>query len=270
MSDTEAKGSVKRVPSWVEQAPDEKPTQEVREVAERVQTLIEAAEQAAEAIKSDAERQAVEYLQEAQRRADRLTSERIGLVASLTDNLIGHAGAVKSHSEQMVESLERTIQTITEGESIAELSAGEEPSEPGEESPIAESERSDAHEPDSDQPGHESEPEPTSAGLDAASVTAYPGTADPPKEVEQVDQPEQRAGTPTKQSESGEPDSTTAPDETSITPEEVALDEAEKEAAVLHATRLAIAGNERDEIAEVLKHERGIDDPDAILDRVLG
>jgi hypothetical protein len=40
--------------------------------------------------------------------------------------------------------------------------------------------------------------------------------------------------------------------------------------AVLHATRMAIAGDDRQRIAESLRVEYGITDPGPILDRVMG
>jgi hypothetical protein len=40
--------------------------------------------------------------------------------------------------------------------------------------------------------------------------------------------------------------------------------------AVLHATRMAIAGDDRQRIAESLRDEYGITDPAPILDRVMG
>ncbi|MEZ5061034.1 MAG: hypothetical protein R2700_05885, partial [Solirubrobacterales bacterium] len=40
--------------------------------------------------------------------------------------------------------------------------------------------------------------------------------------------------------------------------------------AMLHATRMAIAGEDRDRIADELRREYGITNPDPILDRVLG
>jgi hypothetical protein len=40
--------------------------------------------------------------------------------------------------------------------------------------------------------------------------------------------------------------------------------------AVLHATRMAVAGEDRQRIAESLRDEFGITDPAPILDRVMG
>ena len=40
--------------------------------------------------------------------------------------------------------------------------------------------------------------------------------------------------------------------------------------ALLEATRLAVAGADRAAIAEMLRTEHGIEDPDPIVDKVLG
>ena len=59
-------------------------------MAERLQTVLEAAERAAEAIRYDAEEQARRHLAGAQQRADGLTAERVRLISQLTDDLIEH------------------------------------------------------------------------------------------------------------------------------------------------------------------------------------
>lgn len=84
------------------------------DVAQRVQMVIEAAEQAADAIRDDARRQADGFLTEAQHRADGLTADRLRLIGSLTDQLIEHADAVRRHSEQMVAALERSVASLNE------------------------------------------------------------------------------------------------------------------------------------------------------------
>ncbi len=85
----------------------------MHEMTEQLQTVIDAAERAAEAIRHDAEGQARQHLIEAQRKADQLTAERVHLISDLTDDLIRHAETVKSHSEQMVRALEDAITSVT-------------------------------------------------------------------------------------------------------------------------------------------------------------
>ena len=79
----------------------------------QLQTVIDAAERAAAAIRQDAEEQARRHLADAQRKADRLTAERVRLIAQLTDDLLRHAGTVREQSEVMVESLETAIRAVT-------------------------------------------------------------------------------------------------------------------------------------------------------------
>ncbi|MCL4287982.1 MAG: hypothetical protein KJ006_10100, partial [Thermoleophilia bacterium] len=85
----------------------------IDQMTDQLQTVIAAAERAAEAIRRDAEEQARRHLAEAQRKADRLTAERVGLISELTDDLIRHAGNVRDHSEQMVRALEDAISSVT-------------------------------------------------------------------------------------------------------------------------------------------------------------
>jgi hypothetical protein len=82
------------------------------QMSERLQSVVAAAERAAEAIRSDAEQQAHRHLIEAQRKADRLTAERARLIAGLTDELIAQASSVRRHSEQMIAALERAASTV--------------------------------------------------------------------------------------------------------------------------------------------------------------
>lgn len=79
------------------------------EMAVRMDTVVEAAERAANVIRYDAEEQARQHLTEAQRRADRLTAERVRLISELTDDLIIHAGEVRRRSEEMIGALDRAI-----------------------------------------------------------------------------------------------------------------------------------------------------------------
>lgn len=81
----------------------------LEQMSTQLQTLIGAAERAAEAIRLDAERRAQEHLLEAQRKADRTTAERVRLISELTDDLVRHAEAVRDRSEAMLQTLEEAI-----------------------------------------------------------------------------------------------------------------------------------------------------------------
>lgn len=83
------------------------------EMTDRLHSVIAAAERAADAIRYDAEEQAHRHLAEARHKADRMTAERLRVIAQLTDDLIEQATVVRQHSEQMVGSLERAIETVS-------------------------------------------------------------------------------------------------------------------------------------------------------------
>ncbi len=85
----------------------------MNQMTDQLQTVIDAAERAAAAIRQDAEEQARRHLAEAQQKADRLTAERVRLIAQLTDDLLRHAGTVREQSEVMVDSLETAIRAVT-------------------------------------------------------------------------------------------------------------------------------------------------------------
>jgi vacuolar-type H+-ATPase subunit H len=85
----------------------------MNQMTDQLQTVIDAAERAAAAIRQDAEEQARRHLADAQRKADRLTAERVRLIAQLTDDLLRHAGTVREQSEVMVDSLETAIRAVT-------------------------------------------------------------------------------------------------------------------------------------------------------------
>jgi vacuolar-type H+-ATPase subunit H len=102
--------------SWaksVEPSQAPRPGAASSEMSARVQTVIEAAERAADAIRYDAEEQARQHLAAAQKKADRMTAERVRLISHLTDDLIEQASVVREHSEEMVSSLQQAIDTVS-------------------------------------------------------------------------------------------------------------------------------------------------------------
>ena len=176
------------------------------QMTNQLQTVIDAAERAAEAIRHDAENQARRHLAEAQQKADRMTAERVRVIAALTDDLVRHAGTVREKSEEMVSSLEEAIGTVTRK---LELPVGDLDATP---TPPA--------------------PEPELAAAEEAS---------PPETL-------------------GSGGWATRAGESVPIPQD----------ALLKVTQLAVAGTDRATIAAVLKSEFGIDDPEPVVDRVLG
>jgi ElaB/YqjD/DUF883 family membrane-anchored ribosome-binding protein len=75
-------------------------------VGSRIQSLIEAAEQAAAGIREEAEEAARTYLEEYRRRADALASERVQEISQLTDNLVSRARAVAQQSDELIAALD--------------------------------------------------------------------------------------------------------------------------------------------------------------------
>lgn len=198
----------------------------------QLQTVIDAAERAAEAIRYDAEEQARHHLAEAQRKADRLTAERVGLISDLTDDLIRHASTVRDHSEQMIRALEDAISSVTtklEQPALAESLGGSYGSEiPGQ------------------------------TALDGSAVPSTPSYSAPaagpsaPVGAPAVATP---SPAPVAQPAAAAPAASSAPI---------------SEEALLHATRLAVAGNDRATISAALRDGYGVADPDPVVARVLG
>lgn len=183
----------------------------------QLQTVIDAAERAAEAIRFDAEEQARHHLAEAQRKADRLTAERVGLISDLTDDLIRHASTVRDHSEQMIRALEDAISSVT-----TKL----------------------------EQPA-------LTDSLGYAPAAAIPGQTafgDPAVVAPQATAPVYTAPAPAAQ-----PSPTPTPTGSAVSEE-----------ALLHATRLAVAGNDRATISAALRDGYGVADPEPLVARVLG
>lgn len=78
-----------------------------------VRAAIEAAEIAAEEIRREAEERAAAHLRAAHEKADRLTSERVRSIAAVTDELIGQAATIRSHSEELTSALRRATDTLS-------------------------------------------------------------------------------------------------------------------------------------------------------------
>lgn len=235
------------------------------QMTERMQLVIDAAERAAEAIRYDAEEQAARHLAEAQRKADRLTAERIGMIAELTDDLLFHAGQVREHSEQMVKSLEDAIESVS-GKLEVAMPAGPTHFEaavgPGEPDPPSAALESPVHPP---------------MPLDEAAEPPALHEAEPPTPPLEPDAPPHETEAPFLETEIAAAHEMPPPEPASLpappsdpSPARTLRGTPISQEALLHATRLAVAGNERQEIAATLRDEFGIEDPDPVLDRVLG
>ncbi len=236
----------------------------------QLQTVIDAAERAAEAIRFDAEEQARHHLAEAQRKADRLTAERVGLISDLTDDLIRHASTVRDHSEQMIRALEDAISSVTtklEQPALTD-SLGYAPANAiGGQTALA------------DTPG--AAPRPGVAADQAAAPAAptRPMQAAPAAGATRFATSAGRAAAPATPAMTGRAPAPGAPAVAGQAPAAAATGRAApvpagasevSEEALLHATRLAIAGNDRATIAAALRDGYGVADPEPVVARVFG
>ena len=275
------------------------PSQNVGTTIDQLQTVIEAAERAAEAIRRDAQEQARVHLAEAQRNADRLTAERVGLISELTDDLIRHVANVRDHSEQMVRALEAAISSVTHMLDHPGLAGRYPPSAP----PTAPSHHGGAA-------FAPPPPAPPAPGFQQARVPAPPQYSQPPAPVgaqfiptgdqpppqpppmpppvppqvidDRLDHqaaalvPEASPPPPNEpadqipvQGRQGE--AVGWPPDSNATAGQNASSDAElvQEQAIDHAHRLADAGSDPETIASVLRQLWGVSDPTPIVERVL-
>ena len=300
----------------------------IHQMTDQLQTVIEAAERAAEAIRHDAEEQARRHLAEAQRKADRLTAERVGLISELTDDLIRHAANVRDHSEQMVRALEDAINSVTDkleqpamsdplGAAVATPSPplGDQPARerdgpapasghaarpqrlhrPRRHSAAPAAGIGSGSRPPANHAARPVEPTDRRSAADArqcrsrSGVPAF-GRARPPRSprppAAQAADPDLGEEEPPRSPPWGrlpgarrarwtaiEPPVSPPPAPESVRDVPLSApgagEQAVSEDALLHATRLAAAGETRETIADVLRQVWGVNDPDPIVDRVL-
>lgn len=79
----------------------------VRDAAERIEAVVEAAERAAESVIDDAEKRASAYLAEAESEADRVVSERLATLSELTDTLFSQAESIRGQTENLLAAIDR-------------------------------------------------------------------------------------------------------------------------------------------------------------------
>lgn len=90
--------------------------------AERVTSIIEAAERAAAALIDKADANAKRYLEEAEAEADRVVAARLEGLLDATDELVDQAEAIRRESERLLETLRRTGARVQpDGDGVADL-----------------------------------------------------------------------------------------------------------------------------------------------------
>lgn len=97
----------------INEPPQSEWRQAVTMATERVQLIIDAAERVAAGIREDAEEQAARYVDDARRRAEELTSDRIRLISQTSDSLLEQARNVKAQSEELLSALQDAAAKIT-------------------------------------------------------------------------------------------------------------------------------------------------------------
>jgi vacuolar-type H+-ATPase subunit H len=75
-------------------------------VGSRIESVLEAAERAANGIREDAEEWAKRYMEESRRKADEIAAERVKELSELTDNLISRARDVAAQSDELISALD--------------------------------------------------------------------------------------------------------------------------------------------------------------------
>jgi vacuolar-type H+-ATPase subunit H len=229
----EPKGDGGESPDEPPRSPDQpaSPDPPQATVGQRVDAVLEAAEQAAADIRRTAEDWAERHMEETRRKAEELSAKRLREMNAITDDLLTKARTVAKQSDSLIAALEEAGGTALAAPSgqpkVSETSgssdAGEAPKDA--ESPKASEPVAKASEP-SKAPDTPETPAPVLQG------------ANDPK----PDEPEKGNGSPP--SDGG----------------------GVSEGARLLATQMSVAGSSRDTIAARLREEFGIKDPSAILD----
>ncbi len=83
--------------------------------ADRVTSIIEAAERAASALIDSADAKAKRYLEEAEAEADRVVADRLEGLVEATDALVGQAEEIRRESERLLETVRRTGARVDPG-----------------------------------------------------------------------------------------------------------------------------------------------------------
>jgi len=211
--------------------------------AERIATIIEAAERAAAAVVDNAEANAKQYLEEAQAEADRIVAARLASLSDLTDSLVAQSEAIRRQSGRLLDSL---------GEAGTQMDVEPDVPEPT---------------PDVDAAASLDEVEEADEGPDEVVVEGLQEVEEDEPEVEEPKASLRLARPPVAER-------IVSPPPVAAAPEPVAAPELSAEAtpagARLLATQMAVSGSSRKEIETRLRSGFEINNPAPILDAILG
>lgn len=210
--------------------------------AERIQSILDAAEQVANEIRADAERDASEYGEQRRREADAYAEQRRRETEALAEAQVKELDRVASIlRDQLAEKEERDrdfVAIVTEAAESLRGGVTVPPVVPAPApEPVAET---------------NSRPEPVEPEETVARLAPPPSAPEPVAERE--------------------PDLPPLPaDDRFSTPAvESAPAEASRESALIRATQLAVRGTERGEIERTLRDEFGVSEPSEIVNEILG
>lgn len=236
----------------------------VSQATERITEIITAAEKVALEIRTDAESQARSYVAAQQREIDRVVGERSASLDRMTQTLVESAERFRRQAEQMLSNLDVVID-----EAQAALGTDRSAIDRSIDIPEIELAPTPVAQPDfRPEPGFTpvSEPEP-------APVVSEPEPepqADVPlsEEVADIEQEAAEAAAEEEAESNESPVRLAAYQGTAIEDEAPSSDDSAE--AMLRATQMAIAGNNREEIARVLEADFPGVDSQRVLDEILG
>jgi vacuolar-type H+-ATPase subunit H len=212
--------------------PEQNPGPESGPVGSRIESVLDAAEQAADGIRQDAEEWARQYMAEARRKADELAEQRVQELSHLTDSLMNRARSVAKQSDDLISALDDAARGLlgAGGTGAGPAPPLQAPAPPAAQ-PVAPSQAAPAPPPAEPAPAAPPQgrrpPEPAPAASPPPASPSPPPVAPPPRN-----------------------------------------DSGVSEGARLLATQMAVAGSSRDEIAYRLSEEFAIQDSSAILDEI--
>jgi hypothetical protein len=218
-------------------------------VGSRVESIIEAAEQAAAGIRADAEERARQYLEETRRRVDGAASQRMEDMSHLTDALIQRARAVAQQSDQLLAALEDAGRRVIGNSTPPQGQAPPPPPAPQAAPPAV-------------QPSAPAPPPPPAAAPPAPEPPPPPPPAPAPPPPPPPPQPQAAPPPPPPP-----PQPEQRPEPPPPTPAPAAANQVPAEARLL-ATQMAVAGSSREDIVSRLRDEYGVTDVGPLLEEI--
>jgi hypothetical protein len=232
--------------------------------------IIEAAEQAATGIIEDADAQARRYIDASRQRADDLADERVRVMSDLTETLVRQAELVRRQSDELLSALDAARSELA-GRIGQELAPGPQA--------VPQPAALEGQTGGGVQAGSPPEAAPPQQPEEAESVgppAGGPGPRVPHLQPVESERPDLQAVESPPESESAPPQPASQPPPAPPPPSPIkpsappSSGTAVSDGARLLAAQMAVAGSSREEIANRLRDEFGIQDAGPILDGILG